>query len=198
MKTIEILSEMNIHFDEATDSLFDYILGCKKITTLDMFPKVIHNSRKYQSVEVFYQRVLDRNMKKREFINIEKRFIDFVISLWLYNETYVDICSSEIFNNYYYKRNKKILKKNSIVNLKSIAGTDEFLLIKDKDVLGSACIIATRDISPVVFYFRNSKILFLLNGCTGLLYYGFPKDILFTKRVANNCSLYLHKAEVNK
>lgn len=30
MKTIEILSEMNIHFDEATDSLFDYILGCKK------------------------------------------------------------------------------------------------------------------------------------------------------------------------
>ena len=66
MKTIEILSEMNIHFDEATDSLFDYILGCKKITTLDMFPKVIHNSRKYQSVEVFYQRVLDRNMKKRE------------------------------------------------------------------------------------------------------------------------------------
>ena len=62
MKTIEILSEMNIHFDEATDSLFDYILGCKKITTLDMFPKVIHNSRKYQSVEVFYQRVLDRKM----------------------------------------------------------------------------------------------------------------------------------------
>ena len=100
MKTIEILSEMNIHFDEATDSLFDYILGCKKITTLDMFPKVIHNSRKYQSVEVFYQRVLDRNMKKREFINIEKRFINFVISLWLYNETYVDICSSE-FNFWY-------------------------------------------------------------------------------------------------
>ena len=29
MKTIEILSEMNIHFDEATDSLFDYILECK-------------------------------------------------------------------------------------------------------------------------------------------------------------------------
>lgn len=40
MKTIEILSEMNIHFDEATDSLFDYILECKKITTLDMFPKL--------------------------------------------------------------------------------------------------------------------------------------------------------------
>lgn len=39
MKTIEILSEMNIHFDEATDSLFDYILECKKITTLDMFPQ---------------------------------------------------------------------------------------------------------------------------------------------------------------
>ena len=137
-------------------------------------------------------------MKKQEFENIENRFLCFVKILWLYNETYVNILSLEIFNNFYYKHNKKILKKNSIVNLKSIAGTDEFLLLKDKNVLGSACIIATRDISPVVFYFRNSKILFLLNGCTGLLYYGFPKDILFTKRVANNCSLYLHKAETNK
>ena len=140
MKTIEILSEMNIHFDEATDSLFDYILECKKITTLDMFPKVIHNSRKYQSVEVFYQRVLDRNMKKQEFINIEKRFIDFVMSLWLYNETYV----------------------------------------------------ATRDISPVIFYFRNSKIMLLLNGCIGLIYYGLPKEDLLTKQIADNCSLYLY------
>ena len=131
MKTIEILSEMNIHFDEATDSLFDYILGCKKITTLDMFPKVIHNSTKYQSVEVFYQRVLDRNMKKQEFINIEKRFIDFVMSLWLYNETYVDISSSEFNNSYYYKKNKKLLKKHSKFFTKS-AGNDEFLLIENK------------------------------------------------------------------
>ena len=183
MKTIEILSEMNIHFDETTDSLFDYILGCKKITTLDMFPKVIHNSRKYQSVEVFYQRVLDRNMKKQEFINIEKRFIDFVMSLWLYNDTYVDISSSEFNSSYYYKKNKKLTKS---------AGNDEFLLIENKDILHSFAILATRDISPVIFYFRNSKIMLLLNGCIGLIYYGFPKEDLLTKQIADNCSLYLY------
>lgn len=189
---------MNITFDDEKDSLFDFFLKHKETKVLDIFPKTINDNEKYRTVEVFYQKVLDHCMKKQEFENIENRFLYFVKVLWLYNETYVNILSPEIFNNYYYKRNKKILKKNSIVNLKSIAGTDEFLLIKDKNVLGSACIIATRDISPVVFYFRNSKILFLLNGCTGLLYYGFPKDILFTKRVANNCSLYLHKAEANK
>lgn len=191
MKTIEILSEMNIHFDEATDSLFDYILGCKEITTLDMFPKVIHNSRKYQSVEVFYQRVLDRNMKKQEFINIEKRFIDFVMSLLLYNDTYVDISSSEFNSSYYYKKNKKLLKKHSKFFTKS-AGNDEFLLIENKDILHSFAILATRDISPVIFYFRNSKIMLLLNGCIGLIYYGFPKEDLLTKQIADNCSLYLY------
>ena len=191
MKTIEILSEMNIHFDEATDSLFDYILGCKKITTLDMFPKVIHNSRKYQSAEVFYQRVLDRNMKKQEFINIEKRFIDFVMSLWLYNDTYVDISSSEFNSSYYYKKNKKLLKKHSKFFTKS-AGNDEFLLIENKDILHSFAILATRDISPVIFYFRNSKILLLLNGCIGLIYYGLPKEDLLAKQIADNCSLYLY------
>ena len=54
-----------------------------------------------------------RNMKKQEFINIEKRFIDFVMSLWLYNDTYVDISSSEFNSSYYYKKNKKLLKKHS-------------------------------------------------------------------------------------
>lgn len=182
---------MNIHFDETTDNLFDYILGCKKITTLDMFPKVIHNSRKYQSVEVFYQRVLDRNMKKQEFINIEKRFIDFVMSLWLYNDTYVDISSSEFNSSYYYKKNKKLLKKHSKFFTKS-AGSDEFLLIENKDILHSFAILATRDISPVIFYFRNSKIMLLLNGCIGLIYYGFPKEDLLAKQIADNCSLYLY------
>ena len=44
-------------------------------------------------------------MKKQEFENIENRFSYFVKILWLYNETYVNILSPEIFNNYYYKRN---------------------------------------------------------------------------------------------
>ena len=35
-----------------------------------------------------------------EFINIEKRFIDFVISLWLYNDTYVDILFPDLFKSF--------------------------------------------------------------------------------------------------
>ena len=100
-----------------------FFLKHKKTKVLDIFPEIINDNEKYQSVEVFYQKVLDHCMKKQEFENIENRFLRFVKILWLYNETYVNILSPEIFNNYYYKRNKKILKKNSIVNLKSIAGT---------------------------------------------------------------------------
>ena len=130
-------------------------------------------------------------MKKREFINIEKRFLDFVISLWLYNETYVDICSSEFNSSYYYKKNKKLLKKHSKFFTKS-AENDEFLLIENKDILHSFAILATREISPVIFYFRDSKIMLLLNGCIGLIYYGLPKEDLLTKQIADNCSLYLY------
>ena len=43
-----------------------------------------------------------------------------------------------------------------------------------------------------------TTITIIVLGDAGINYYGFPKDILFTKRVANNCSLYLHKAEANK
>lgn len=102
-----------------------------------------------------------------------------------------DICSSEFNSSYYYKKNKKLLKKYSKFFTKS-AGNDEFLLIKNKDILHSFAILATRDISPVIFYFRNSKIMLLLNGCIGLIYYGLPKEDLLTKQIADNCSLYLY------
>ena len=111
MNTSEILKEMNITLDDEKDSLFDFFLKHKGTKVLDIFPKTINDNEKYRTVEVFYQKVLDHYMKKQEFENIENRFLYFVKTLWLYNETYVNILSPEIFNNYYYKRDKKILKK---------------------------------------------------------------------------------------
>ena len=105
MNTSEILKEMNITFDDEKDSLFDFFLKHKGTKVLDIFPKTINDNEKYRTVEVFYQKVLDHCMKKQEFENIENRFLYFVKVLWLYNETYVNILSPEIFNNYYYKRN---------------------------------------------------------------------------------------------
>lgn len=195
MNTIEILSEMNIHINEATANWFDFFSENKRITTVDIFPKIIHDKRKYQSVEIFYQKVLDRNIKKSDFKLIEKRFVDFITSLWLYNETYINILSSEINNNYYYKKNKKFLKKHLKVNIEHLCNKDEFLLIDNKNTLFSFSILATRDISPIIFYFKNSKILLLLNGCLALIYFGSFDDALLTKRIADNCSLYLHAAE---
>ena len=196
MKTKELLTEMNICFNESTDNIFEYIIENNDSIVLDLFPRNIKDSKKYQSVEVFYQKVLDHNMKKRKFEEIENRFMNFIKTLWLYNETYVNVLSSEIFENFYYKKNKKLLKKYSSIFSESI-NEEEFLLIEDKDVLYSFCVLAIRDISPVVFYFKNSKILIMLSGCTGLVYYGSSKDILFTKQLACNCSLYLYSKDIN-
>ena len=193
MKTVDLLSEMNIHLNDVSNNLFDYIQKYENITALDIFPKTISNNKKYQSVEVFYQRLLNRSMKKQEFETIEKHFIDFVMTLWLYNETYVNFLSSKIISNYYYKKNKKVFKKHSKVLMEANSNADEFLLIEDKDLLSSISILATRDITPVIFYFKNSKILLLLSGCFGLIYYGSSRDTLLTKQIADNCSLYLYK-----
>ena len=95
MNTSEILKEMNITFDDEKDSLFDFFLKHKETKVLDIFPKTINDNEKYRTVEAFYQKVLDHCMKKQEFENIENRFLYFVKILWLYNETYVNILSSE-------------------------------------------------------------------------------------------------------
>ena len=180
MKTVDLLSEMNIHLNDVSNNLFDYIQKYENITALDIFPKTISNNKKYQSVEVFYQRLLNRSMKKQEFETIEK-------------QTYVNFLSSKIISNYYYKKNKKVFKKHSKVLMEANSNADEFLLIEDKDLLSSISILATRDITPVIFYFKNSKILLLLSGCFGLIYYGSSRDTLLTKQIADNCSLYLYK-----
>lgn len=70
MNTSEILKEMNITFDDEKDSLFDFFLKHKGTKVLDIFPKTINDNEKYRTVEVFYQKVLDRCMKKQEFENI--------------------------------------------------------------------------------------------------------------------------------
>ena len=77
MNTSEILKEMNITFDDEKDNLFDFFLKHKKTKVLDIFPEIINDNEKYQSVEVFYQKVLDHCMKKQEFENIENRFFAF-------------------------------------------------------------------------------------------------------------------------
>lgn len=191
MKLSEILSEMNITFDKTRDNLFDYILHSKDTITLDIFPNIIDDNKKYQSVEVFYQRVLDNSMNKQDFMNIENCFIKFINILWLYSDTYINVISSEIKSNYYYKKNRKSLRKY-IDFIAKCSKSDDYFHVDDIDILNSLITLATRDISPIIFYFKNSKTLLLLNGCMGLVYPKSPENILYIKQIANNCSLFLY------
>lgn len=52
---------------------------------IDIFPYRILHPDKYDQVSIFYRKLLDREIRKKEFLYQEQKFIYFIKGLWLYN-----------------------------------------------------------------------------------------------------------------
>ena len=101
LKNIFLKWNMNIN------GIDDYINRyTEQSLIIDIFPYRITNEEKNYQVEVFYKRYRDKEIKKKDFLNYENRYLDFVKLLWLYNDT--DIFYELYLNNYFCKGIKKI------------------------------------------------------------------------------------------
>ena len=79
-----------------------------KRIVVDIFPNTIMDGEKYYQVDVCYKRWCEGDIDKKTFLDNEKKYLDFIKTLWLYNT--VDICYDLSFSNYFRKGSKKRLK----------------------------------------------------------------------------------------
>ena len=189
----ELLNKFNITLFENQD-IFDFFDLPDNSSVIDIFPERIHSNEKYSFVEMFYQKVLDKEVELSKFECVENKFVELIKTLWLYNDVYVSIFSNDdtIIKNYYYKRNKTIFEKYSKFIAEMTGSIDRAFLIDDGNLLEALCIIATRDIATVMFCFNNSKTIILLNDCTARVHFAENADVDLVNKVVDNNSLYMH------
>ena len=188
----ELLNELNIMIEEEKDifELFDINASYN----IDVFPKSVANYEKYKQVEVFYQRVIDKEFNLHDFETIENSFIDTIKTLWLYDKVFAKILydGKEIDSNYYYKKNRRLFRKHKRIINDIIADDKDLYFIRDIKVLKTLCQISTRDIAPILFVFYNAKMLLLLNGCQSKVLVFEKKQIQSLERIVSNNNLYIY------
>lgn len=84
---------------------------------IDIFPYRILHPDKYDQVSIFYRKLLDREIRKKEFLYQEQKFIYFIKGLWLYNPVNIsyDLHNKRYFQKGLSKRFFKDVKKRDIL-----------------------------------------------------------------------------------
>lgn len=168
----KILQNLNID-SSLIDSLVTFLFENQEVYHLDLFPFIITDEDKYKRVEVFYQKYLDKVISKSEFTEHERKYHDFIKMLWLYNNVYVQINTDvkQFKNSSYAKRNKRKWKKHKQFLYDIIGDFKELYFVNSLEKLEVLLFLATREISPVLFYFDKFNVILYLDGCSGLLYH---------------------------
>lgn len=189
----KLLKKFKITLFENQD-IFDFLDLPDNSSVIDIFPKRIQSNEKYTFVEVFYQKVLDKEIEVSKFENAENKFVELIKTLWLYNDVYVKIFSDDdsIIKNYYYKRNKTIFNKFSKPLIDMTESKDHAFLIDDGNLLEILCKIATRDIARVMFCFNDSKTIILLNDCSARVHFAENADLELVNKIIEGNSLYMY------
>lgn len=173
------------------EEFIDFLYNSNDTYNLDLYPFYIDNVDKYNQVEIYYQKHLDKYISKRIFEDNEIKFHDFVKTLWIYNNVFVkvNIDYNHLRMSKYFKRNKKIMK-NSMKYVR-LNQSNNLFQISSLDDLTSVLFLATRDVSQILLYFDKFNLTILLYGCSGIVY--FYDNNIYEKLflIANNCRLYL-------
>lgn len=170
----DVLTNLNVDFkssDDFLERLFEY----DERYIVSLYPGLITDSEKYEQVEIFYSKYSKRDNIK-EFTDCENRFHEFIKTLWLYNDVYVagfetyknivKACSKLGFSRL--KRNEKEFIKNISSDF-DIGNNRNMVLATDFSLLKKMITLATRELSGLLLYFKQSNFLLYFFGCEGLL-----------------------------
>lgn len=174
------------------DDLFDKVLDAEGYN-LDLFPFLISNAEKYNQVEVFFQKYLDGNLSKKEFLRNENKYHQLVKTLWLYNDVYTFVGSTkEYVREFRHIRGmRKLLRQiDKYIPPRNEESNFLYLVSSCNDLLALST-IATREVCTVFFFFMDYKIIIMLQGCNGIVYFTDEKCKDMLKDVIKANQLYL-------
>ena len=111
---------------------------------------------KHSQVDMFFQEVLDKSLKKNEFEILENKYKNIILKMWLYNTVYI---SSNVNEVNIRRKNKKINSKyiphyNNIIK-KGVFNDIE--PVEKREILELFVQLGTRDLINVIFYLKDYK-----------------------------------------
>jgi hypothetical protein len=192
----DLLKCFNISILDDTE-IIDFLSDNGEAFNLDLFPFIIDDYQKYNQVEIFYQRYLDGDLTKQEFETNEQKYHQFIKTLWLYNDVYVQVAIDSIeFKERQNYINKTIkLKRNNEFLLQAAENFKIANLVDSLKNLDSLLLIATREISHVLFYFMDFKLIIGLFGCSAIIYFGDQSMYAEVLDIARHNQLYLLRCD---
>ncbi len=194
------LSKLLKHFNDINEeSILEDIYNSNESLYLSQFPMYIKDTQKYNSLEIYYQKYLDGNLSKEDFLKCENNFNKVLQTHWLYDEVFATIYIDEFDykHSLYYKMNRSELNKQHEFISRIINNNKSLYNIDDISKLSAVLKIATRDIAPIMLYFKKFNAFLTLNGCSGIIYTQNEKFIELLKLVATTNRLYIFKLEDN-
>lgn len=190
----DVLEKFNIKTSQK-DGYIDYILPDDECWGLDLFPYIVNDANKYLQAEVFYQKCLDGKISRQEFEMHEQKFHHFVKTLWLYDDVYalVNLDIKAFKRSHYAKKNRSKYKKHIKDIRKMMGDFNHMYEINSLKLLEAVLFLATREISQVLFYFKNNGVLLHMDGCKGLIYSCSEPSLEKLSDIAKVSQLYLLK-----
>jgi len=159
---------------------------------IDIFPNKVDDYLKYNQIEIFFQKFLNRDISKKAFIDEEEKFIRFFIYLWSLNNTFAFVNNITPLNkNYVAKKCKKEIKKYKNSEEKN----HSLFKVKNVDILKSLIHIGAREISQVYLFFIEWNIIIELSGLVALIQFENQKNIIEIGNIANVCNLFARDRE---
>ena len=156
---------------------------------VDIYPYVVKDMDKYYHNSFFYRKYKDREIKKREYLIEELKFVNFIKILWLYNT--VTFCCDLQDSSYFLKglRTKRYFSKK-ISNCK-------YSSVQDFNLLEKALRLALREAGFLWIYFEEWDILTIINDFSISILLRDEKTKYHIIPLLNCCSLFELKEASN-
>lgn len=151
---------------------------------VDIFPYVIENPNKYHQVEVFYEKWISKKNSRKNYLAYEKRYIDFLKTIWLYNQTDLRHCLS--FDKRFWKGHPK--KTHNKSRLDKCKKTN----IYDWSTIEVAVSLALREAGFLWLYFQEWEIIAVLHDFSVQMLVKDRKTLQLIEPIIANCRLYSH------
>ena len=170
-------------YDNKNDSIYH----------IDRFPTLVENIEKFDQINIFYQEVLENKVTKKDFLDIELKYRNFMNKLWLYNKVFVNFSASSES----YAPLSKIVDKEYAKYLdifKSKISKEKTFEITEKNELEFWVQIAFRDVADVTFYLKDYQAIIMPNyDCIFDIYLENQEFYKIIKDIVNSEGLFLRK-----
>ena len=164
----------------------------KQCYYMDALPLTVDrkNAEKFYQVEMFFQRVLEGEVLKEDFLLLEMKYRKVMIKLWLYNELIIEYTFPEreiknipqIIDKPYLKRFKEL--HSQYVDTSSI-------IIKEKMDLELFIQSAMRDVLCTTYFLKEYELIIIPSWSCFVVYFNDINKFQTVKDIAFSEGLFL-------